>query len=804
MRRGAIGLRADISSILQRKLRAPALRTGEGLAVLGLAALVSCLFPGAVFLGRTFYFRDIHLQWYGQIESVVRTVGARAWPLWDLYTSFGQPLLANANSQLFYPLTWLNLVVRPWTYFTVYVVVHCLFSGIGLYALCRRLGTSRGGSWVAAALWTASGPLLSLVNLWNHFAGAAWIPWVLLAADRALARGRPVDTLLWGSCLAAQILCGSPDMFALTSLLAGGYALRFVRGRDPGHAQNLRLLGTGLMAAGLAFGISAVQWIPSLDLVRQSARSSLPEDMRAAWSLHPANLLQIVMPLAWDHPAIAADQRAALFEGREPLLSSLYLGMPAVGLVAAALARRPRPAAVFFAVAAVASAVIAMGYHAPVYDLAMRALPPLKMLRYPSKAIIVAALGWAVLAGQGFDSWSEAEKGLRVWRIRVLGPLVVVVALGFSFAIAMGPGVVRAVGLSAALAAAVSILALNHRGGRRAALGVAALVVADLVVANQGLNPTAPRDFFKFRPPVLASVSQGDGRRLYVYDYVAVPGLSRRHLGRDAPYRMFLPPGTPKWAEAWGMRSYLAGTFAGGHGLYGSYSEDIVRIHPRPLTVLTGALLEADDTPFQLRLLRMGAVSEVLALHSPRLDGLAPAGTFPGLFPEPVRLFHVRDPLPRAYVVSGARVADGPSAMAAIADPAFDPAREVVLSEGSPAPISSTFSGTVRILSLRPNDLRLDAELSEPGYLVLVDAYNPGWRATVDGEDVPVLRANMAFRAVSVGAGRHVIEQAYHPRSVVVGFMVSGTTLALVVLAACVLGRRRSVRPTLDSVPVPR
>jgi hypothetical protein len=767
-------------------------------------ALVLCLFPGAVFLGRTLYFRDIHLQWYGQIESFVRTVGARSWPLWDLYTSFGQPLLANANSQLFYPLTWLNLVVRPWTYFTVYVVLHCLFSGLGLYAFCRRLGISRAGSWVAAAVWTASGPLLSLVNLWNHFAGAAWIPWVMLAADRALVRGRPIDALLWGGCLAAQILCGSPDMFALTCFLVGGYALRFVRVRDPG--QNVRVLATAVMAAGLAFGLSAAQWIPSLDLVRQSVRSSLPEDIRAAWSLHPANLLQIVVPLAWDDPGIAADERAALFEGREPLLSSIYLGMPAVALVAAALARRPRAsAASFFALAAVVSAVIALGYHSPAYDVAVRALPPLKMLRYPSKAIIVAALGWAVLAGQGFDSWSEAERGrLRDWRSRVLAPLLVVVALGVSFAIAIGHGVVRAVVLSTGLTAVVSLLALNRRGGRRAAVAAAALVVADLILVNRGLNPTAPRDFYKFRPPVLESVTQDDRRRLYVYDYVAIPGLSRQHLGRDAPYRMFLPPGTPKWAEAWGMRSYLAGPFAGGHGVYGSYSEDIVRIHPRPLTVLTEALLEADDTPFQLRLLRLGAVSDVIALHSPRLDGLAPAGTFPSLFPEPVRLFRVRDPLPRAYVVSGARVADGPSALAAIADPAFDPAHEVVLSEGPPAPIRSTFSGTVRILFLRPDELRLDADLSEPGYLVLVDAYGPGWRATVDGEDVPVLRANLAFRAVRVGAGRHVVEQVYRPRSVGIGLLVSGATLAA---AALVGARGRSpirVRSTLDTSPAPR
>jgi hypothetical protein len=539
--------------------------------------------------------------------------------------------------------------------------------------------------------------------------------------------------------------------------------------------------------------------------VRQSARSSLPEDIRAAWSLHPANLVQMVAPVAWDDPAIA-ERRGALFEGREPLLASLYLGMPAVGLVAAAFARRPPRAAVFFAVAAAVSVVMALGYHSPAYELAMRVLPPLTMLRYPSKAIVVAALGFAVLAGQGFDAWSELERGrLRDFRLRVLAPLAAAVALGVSVASFLGAVTFVAVVLSAGLATLVAILALRRQGGRRVAIAAAALVVADLVIANRGLNPTAPRDFFRFRPAVLGAVAQDDGRRLYVYDYAASPELSRRHLGRDAPYRMFLPPGTPKWAEAWGMRAYLSGPFAGGHGVYGSYGEDILRIHPRPLALLNDALLKADGTPLQLRLLRMGAVSDVVARHDPGLDGLAAAASFPDLFPEPVRLFRVREPLARAYAVSGARVADGAPALAAIADPAFDPAREVVLAEGAPAPIRPAFSGRVRLLSLRPDEVRVEAELSEPGYVVLVDAYGPGWRATVDGRDAPVLRANMAFRAVRVDAGRHVVSQVYRPWSVALGLVVSGATLAGALLAAKALGRMPAgVRPTLDRSPVPR
>ena len=74
---------------------------------------------------------------------------------------------------------------------------------------------------------------------------------------------------------------------------------------------------------------------------------------------------------------------------------------------------------------------------------------------------------------------------------------------------------------------------------------------------------------------------------------------------------------------------------------------------------------------------------------------------------------------------------------------------------------------------MRHDRVRIAADLERPGYVVLVDTYDPGWKATVDGRRAPVLRANAAFRAVPVGAGRHVVEMVYRPLSVIVGAALS-------------------------------
>lgn len=98
-------------------------------------------------------------------------------------------------------------------------------------------------------------------------------------------------------------------------------------------------------------------------------------------------------------------------------------------------------------------------------------------------------------------------------------------------------------------------------------------------------------------------------------------------------------------------------------------------------------------------------------------------------------------------------------------------------------------------MAFRPDRVRLEADLDAPGYVVLVDAYDPGWAATLDGAPTPLLRANIAFRAVRVPEGRHSIELTYRPRAVVVGLAVTGATALLLLCGAALRARRGRSSP---------
>lgn len=800
----------------RRELLLPRPQRATVLAAVGLLALVLFVAREAVLLGRVFYQRDLHLQWYGQIEALVGALHGGAWPLWDPLVDFGRPLLANANNQLFYPPTWLNLVLRPERYFTLFFVAHVWLAGLGLFALARRYGVSPPAAFVGAAIFVAGGPLLSLGNLWNHLAAAAFMPWSLWAADRFACRPRRGALLLWGALLAAPILAGSPDVFVMTAALGAADVGWRVLARRAEASE----AGPGRLTAGFAlallFGllVAAAQLLPSLELALHSGRAQASAATRGYWSLPPLALVQGLVPLLADDPTLGTAARQALFGGREPLLLSLYLGPGALALALAAFLPLPagpaprRGLRLFLALASAASLLFALGPHGPLYTPLTALLPPLRLLRYPSKAVIVAALGLALLAALGSEAWrrTPASRGRRL--VQVALPLAVLAlgALGLRaasgpalpFLAAAAPALAQVALLALALLACALLAALRPRAGAATLALVAAVAVLDPLWTHRDLNPTAPAAFYAFRPEFLPVLRDASGRRTYVIDYAAEPGRSQRLLGRAIPYLVGgRGDSTPRWSAALGMRAYPVPPVLAGWGVAEGYSRDLLGLQPLGLARLYVLLLRSEGTPLHTRLLRLGSVGHVLSLHAAGLEDLTPVARVPGPFFEPVRVYAVPDPLPRASVVPTARRVDDEEALQILSAPDFDPGREVLLAgpAGAPMPSAATDmeagdAGTARVVGERADRVRVEARLTRPGWLVLTDAYDPGWQATVDGREAAVERANLAFRAVALPAGNHTLEFTYRPHAAAASLALSGLAL----LGACASSLRRPLR----------
>jgi membrane protein YfhO len=772
------------------------------------AALVLALVPAVLFApalaGGVFFQRDIHAYWQPQVETLVRVVAEGASPLWDPYEGFGLPLLADPSHQVLYPPTWLNFLLLPPTVYKVLVFGHAWAAAVGTFLLARAAGLSRLSAMVSAAAWAASGPLLSAVSVHHHFMGAAWIPWILLGLERLLqapSRGRAIALALLA---AGQVFAGSGDMAVLAAAAAALRLLTEAWRRRRDAASLLPVAGLLGLAVLVALGLSAAQWMPTLDVFRGTTRHSMAPGTNLFWSVHPWGLAELILPRAFADLPLSHAVRAILFESREPFLSSLYLGVvPAVVVAACGLPRSDRRA--FYLAGLGLLLVASLGKHAPLVPLVAR-LPVLSMLRYPVKAMILASLFWSLLLGlaieQAGQPWTPAQRR----RARVVAVATTIVAVGavalarflVAHAEALGaplsapPGwrtaayepLAAKLQLAAGLCALAALLVVWRSLAERSHPALPALIgllaAADLAFAGRSVNPVAPRELLAHVPPIVKAMAAEPGEHRVFSASPSMPTLNQGLVRGPAGWR-------PEWSYALGLQESLQAPIGSRWGFRGSYDADFTGMAPLAAAQLSSVMEQNRSNALGLRLLQMAGVTDVVALDRRTPPGLAPVAEFPSVFAEPIRLLRVPTPAAPVRLLGRARHVAAGAAVDLIAGGAVDPAEELLVEDEGADEDAPGFAGSVRVLRSRADALTAETDASQPGWLTVTGAFAPGWRARIDGLTAPVVRANGVFRAVRVPAGRHLVDLRYRPPA-----FASGAGLSLAsAAAAAVLARGR-------------
>jgi hypothetical protein len=159
---------------------------------------------------------------------------------------------------------------------------------------------------------------------------------------------------------------------------------------------------------------------------------------------------------------------------------------------------------------------------------------------------------------------------------------------------------------------------------------------------------------------------------------------------------------------------------------------------------------------------------------------------------------------PRASVIGRWRVArSSDEALEAVVHPRFDPGRDLVL-EGDPGiPSSATGEvGVARFRWLTGSTASIDVEADRPAIVLIRNAFDAQWRATVDGEPARVLPADYLLQGVAVGPGQHVIHLSYDDPWIRRGLIGSVAASGLILAFALALDRRdrRRSRPAPASL----
>jgi hypothetical protein len=329
-------------------------------------------------------------------------------------------------------------------------------------------------------------------------------------------------------------------------------------------------------------------------------------------------------------------------------------------------------------------------------------------------------------------------------------------------------------------------LRLRGRGSLRLSATVfvaatLALLAVDLFRANMGFNPAISKE---------EAVMPETGATRYLQSRTPnrFAGLG---LGPFHP----LPPDQTMSFGLYDARGYDYPT----EGRYDTLWRRSVNSRP----TISQPTERADDTAASMRALSLLSASDLMV--SPGEPPLRRPGlrvVYRG--PDAV-VYRNENALPRVFLVSRQRtVGSEREALVAATAPGFDGRRVAVTERELPGlpqdnGRDSPAAGSARLISYEPERVVARASASRPSLFVLTDLHYPGWKATVDGRDVPVERVNYLLRGVPLTAGTHVVEFRYEAASYRAGWIISLLS-GIAVLAVGVAGlrnrRRASVRPS--------
>ena len=696
--------------------------TNRGLAWT-LGALVALAYASVLIGGQTF----ADTTWLAQVAPARHAAGdaiARGeLPAWWHEAGLGAPLLAEGTHGALYPPAWLAAVSGA--ALDAIAIAHLWLLAIGTALLAGRLGAEAPGrllAGAAAALAAITGGALVGGALFS----LAWSP---LAAERAFAVARAAGrsarvraALAVAACLAMAGLGGAPPVAdgTIAAVIVIGAATGFAGGGWPGAAR------AGAWCAAAAAGsiaLAAVQIAPAL-IHAASGHAAQPAPV-----LPGIRLVELVAPGA-------TGASGALLGG--------------------------------------GAAVIALASLARTRWLAW----PLALVAGAAAGVVPAALAWvwlAALAGAGLTTLTREPPSRATWI--AAATTVGAMAAALAACAALRNSIARTVeqasarggdgaelvehaltrgGVAVGFAAATVALALLAAQRRQAALaaGAALLALVEIVLAGRAAVPRRPRDE---RPALLA----------------ALEGVAPTRVFRNVATRT--RDDSPR-ARLDAALAHAAGASAAPLGIAAVPGRDPGRLAaedrlPAATASVAARYLDRYSVPYAIvpsSVVVASGLREVAAIGDDALVAVEPRRT-------------------RAFWASRWRHVDDGAALDALAPPPgrnAEPLGTVLLAGAGDAGGDELAAPRPCTLA-RPADAeaRLTCDVTAPGYAVLLDAWAPGWSATVDGREVPVARADLVARAVRVEPGARTIVFRYTPP----GFWLGAAISALAVLNAALL-----------------
>ena len=824
--------------------------------------LTPFLLLSPIFLtGRALFWGTPLLQFVPWWEYAWKTLLAGHLPLWNPLVGMGAPLLANYQSALLYPPTWVyfilyllgGLKLMAWGQ-ALLVTFHLAWSGLGIALLIRRLGLGILAQVVAGLAFGLSSYLVARSWFFSINATVAWLPWVILCLtpdskrrENTFISGRRFSML--AICLGMQLLAGHAQITWYTLLLTVPWVVFWtVRVQSDTNVfcciSRIALDLLRLMAAVLlAFGIAAVQLIPTAEYLLQSQRSGAVDyQLVMTYSFWPWRLLTLLLPGAFGSP-VSGDYwgyanywEDAIYIGLLPLL--LAIGGLLAGIFNRKLFRShslemnenhqqelifpgstsPRRLVWFLFIIFLIALVLALGKNTPIFPWLYLYIPSFDMFQAPARWMVWGVFSLSLLSGIGAEVWRRPVGWSLYWtRLVTMGTVAISLGAGLAW-YKMGdisPSFISSTTIMGFLGLGIGILSLTAPPR--------SLIINEDNYSRLQVDQSNPKPeiapislwrkrLFQFKPPAPVEHSPKRPYPLFIWQwavslFIAIDLLVMNWgLVPAGDLSLYGPSPTARQVRS------LAD---GGRLFISKYTEHWLK-YVRFLRFDTFYLDEDWNNLRATLLANSNMLDDIASVNN--FDPLTPARfanwiemldeaspeSYRSLLPlmnvgvveklsndKPDGVRFEKETGRWFYWAECSRVVKDPDEVCKlIVDGGIDFNREVILEESAEIPdddcatqksrTSKSASHFLEIMDTRnPNRIDMRTITETPAWLVISEVWYPGWQARLDGEPVSILRANYLFRAVHVPSGDHKLTFTYNPFSFWAGIVLTSMSLII-------------------------
>lgn len=677
-------------------------------------------------------------------------------PLWNPYCGTGMPLIGDIQATVFSPLHAVLAIFPDARTYNLILVGEVLLACLGAYCLARLLTLSRPASLFAAVGYAYAPYTLAYLELLSGTSHAI-LPFLGCSFVMAARWPSPRFLALAGLTSAGYVISGHPEssLFGVVASVVLFFIVRFSLPCSPGSIGDIILIG--LPAVGLAAPVI----LPFAEYVAvgDSYKYGVGASAFAPW---PSLLLNILNPVNG---------------GCSPYLGCLVGPM----LLFAPFVERPRRRLMLWVLAGTFLSFSVIAHLWPFSWLLL--IRPFSYL-VTIYLIPVFLLGMVILAGLGLDSFSEIVRKGRFWTafgIVAAAWCVVALVMAYLYLAAIdlticnfdqtqpaaaidGAGAVRNLALAMLLPAFMAVIAFLRSAGRRFAAAsslVLAIVLFNGLSLVSGLRASLPvQPKFDYpRAEIIDFLLSHPGRVLSVNEHVLKPNANC----------------------VYGISSLRV-------------HNPILPRHFCDLVKLCGANI--DEFRNQTY---SGGVKDFVDLLSVRylLGQFTPLDAdarYKKIFQsnEAIAVYENTQALPEAYQTSSFKLAGGDDEALSILRTSslrrplvIEPAPDMKNAFAEIRPSTDSAIVAPRVSRPSTREVQLETDAPYPTVCVLTDTFYPGWKAEVDGKEVPISKANLLFRALPLGAGKHLVRFSYMPLSFVWGVVLAMLSLAFLATQVC-------------------